>query len=321
MSILFANVYAKEYLIKISHVVAEETPKGKATKYFKKRLEELSKGEIKVQIYPNASLYDDTNALLFLKENVIQMAMPTFSKLTDKIPELGLFDLPYLFKNTSHLYKVLDGEIGEAIGEFAHKEGMHVLGYWDNGFKQLTTSSKPVLKPSDIRGLSFRVMPSYVIDEQFKSLGATPKILSFQQMFQALKKDELDGAENPISNIYTQKIHQVQNYLTLSSHAYMGYIVLINKDFFFSLPKNLQANIKQAFHEATELERVWAKELDIFYLNAIKEYAKQTGKIKIHVLSDGERKAWQQELTKIYQSFYDDNLIGKFIIDEVLSLQ
>ena len=315
--VLFASLsFASKYIIKFSHVVSPDTPKGKAADYFAKRVEELSHGKIKVEVYPNAQLGKDKVVLRKMKFNAIQMAAPSFSKFTGLVPQLGLFDLPFLFKDENHLHKVLDGEVGKKLMDMVTKKGYVALAYWDNGFKELTDSKRPLIKPDDFRGLKFRVMSSKVLIEQFKALGAIPVVLPFSEVYSALQQGVVDGEENTISNIYTKKFYKVQRYMTISNHGYLGYLVVMSKKFWQKLPNDLKAVIKQAIKDATAKERVWAKELNNEQLNKIKEYAKKTGKLEIDYLTSEEKKLWKKRLRTIYPKFY--NTIGKDLIEKVI---
>ena len=307
---------AAEYVIKFSHVVSPNTPKGKAADYFAKRVEELSHGKIKVKVFPNAQLCGDKVVLRKLKFGTVQMAAPSFSKFTGLVPQLALFDLPFLFKNDEHLHKVLDGEVGQKLLEMVNKKGYVALAYWDNGFKQLTDSKRPLIKPEDCKGLKFRVMSSKVLIEQFKALGAIPVVMPFSEVYSALQQGVVDGQENTISNIYTKKFYEVQRYMTLTNHGYLGYMVVMSKKFWNKLPNDMKKIIKQAIKEATEKERIWAKELNKEQFAKIKEYAKRSGKLQIDTLTQNQRELWVKKLRTIYPNFY--NMIGKELIQKAI---
>ena len=307
---------AAEYVIKFSHVVSPNTPKGKAADYFAKRVKELSHGKIEVRVYPNAQLGGDKAVLRKMKFNAVQMAAPSFSKFTGLVPQLGLFDLPFLFKDENHLHKVLDGEVGKKLRDMVTKKGYVALAYWDNGFKQLTDSKRPLIKPEDCKGLKFRVMSSKVLIEQFKALGAIPVVLPFSEVYSALQQGVVDGQENTISNIYTKKFYEVQRYMTMTNHGYLGYLVVMSKKFWNRLPADMKKVIIQAMKEATEKERIWAKELNNEQLNKIKEYARRTGKLEIDYLTKEQRELWVKKLRTIYPKFY--KTIGKDLIEKAI---
>jgi len=316
---LSSSLIAADYVLKFSHVVSENTPKGKAAKFFEKRLEELSKGKIDVQVYPNSQLYKDKEVLKAIKLDSVQMACPSFSKFTKTVPQLALFDLPFLFRDMDHVHKVEDGEVGQKLKDLVAKKGFVVLDYWDNAFKQLTSSKKALLMPEDAKGQKFRIMSSKVLEAQFKAVGAIPQVMPFSEVYSALQQGVIDGQENTNSNIYTKKFYEVQKYMTISNHGYLGYLVVMSKKFYNSLPKDLQEAVKQAMKEATAKEREWAAELDKEQFNKIKEYADKTAKLKIYKLNDKQREAWKSAMSKIYPEFYDKDKIGKDLIEAAIN--
>ena len=313
------SAMAADYVLKFSHVVSENTPKGKAALFFEKRLEELSKGKIDVQVYPNSQLYKDKAVLKAIRLNSVQMACPSFSKFTKTVPQLALFDLPFLFRDMNHVHKVQDGAVGQKLKDMVAAKGFVVLNYWDNAFKQLTSNKKALLMPEDAKGQKFRIMSSKVLEAQFKAVGANPQVMPFSEVYSALQQGVIDGQENTNSNIYTKKFYEVQKYMTLSNHGYLGYLVVMSKKFYDSLPKDLQENVKQAMKEATEKERQYAQELDKSQLAKIEEYAKKSGKLKIYTLNDKQKAAWRKVMSSIYPEFYDKDKIGKDLIEAAIN--
>jgi len=310
--LMVAPALAEPITIKFSHVVAVDTPKGQAAEYFKKLVEERSNGEMKVEVYPNASLYDDRDAIEALSMNAIQMAAPSFSKFTSFVPQLQIFDLPFLFNDTEHLHKVLNGEVGQKLLDMVGKRGLVGLGYWDNGFKQLS-ANKPLLMPEDAAGLKFRIMSSKVLEAQFKALNANPQVLPFSEVYSALQQGVVDAAENPLSNFFTKKFNEVQKDLTMSNHGYLGYMVVSNKIFWKKLNDKQREILTQAMKEATEYGNKLAEEMDVRYLNEIKA----AGTTTVYELTADQRKAWKDKMLTIYPEFYDT--IGKDLIDGALA--
>jgi C4-dicarboxylate-binding protein DctP len=316
VALLATMSFAAEYTLKFSHVVSPDTPKGKAADYFAKRVAELSHGKIEVKVYPNGVLGKDKAVLRKMKFNSIQMAAPTFSKFTGLVPQLGVFSLPFIFKDENHLHKVLDGEVGQKLLDMVTKKGYVALAYWDNGFKEMSDNVRPLIKPSDAKGLKFRVMNSKVLMAQFRAIGAIPQPLPFSEVYSALQQGVVDGQENTISNIYTKKFYEVQKYMTMTNHGYLGYMVVMSKRAWSKLPADMQKVVKQAMKEATAKERVWADALNNAQLNKIKEYAKKTGKLTIYNLTPSQRKVWEDKLSEIYPEFYPT--IGKDLINKVI---
>ncbi len=314
LSFLTTSALAKTYVIKFSHVVAVDTPKGQAAEYFKKIVEERTKGKIKVQVYPNAVLYGDREAIEALKMNAIQMACPTFSKFTGFVPELQIFDLPFLFKDRKHLRRFMESDVGQELLRDVSRIGLVGLAYWDNGFKQLTLDDHPIRLPKDIKGKKFRIMSSKVLEAQFKVVGASPQVLPFSEVYSALQQGVVDGQENTISNIYTKKFYEVQKYMTISNHGYLGYMLVTNQIFWNSLPSDLKNILKKCVKDATDKNWELSSKLEKEQLKKIEE----SGKIKIHYLTPEERKVWENAMRKIYPEFYD--VIGKDRIKKALEL-
>jgi C4-dicarboxylate-binding protein DctP len=313
-----------QFVLKFSHVVSSNTPKGKAADFFKQRLEELSKGRIDVQVYPSSQLYKDNAVLKALKLDSVQMAAPSFSKFGKIVPQLALFDLPFLFKDMNHLHRVQDGVVGKKLKDMVTAKGYVALNFWDNHFKQLSSSKKALISPKDAVGQKFRIMSSKVLEAQFHAVGANPQMMPFSEVYSGLQQRVIDGQENTNSNIFTKKFHEVQKYLTVTNHGYLGYLgylVVMSQKFWDKLPVNLQENVKQAINDATVKEREYAEELNNQQFDQIKAYAKKTGNLEIINLTAEQKNAWKQALSKIYPDFYDNNKIGEKLIKGALATE
>jgi len=318
-AVLASAGMAADYVLKFSHVVSPNTPKGKAADFFEKRLEELSGGKIDVQVYPSKQLYNDKAVLKAIKLNSVQMGAPSFSKFGKIVPQLALFDLPFLFNDVDHLHRVQDSAVGQKLKDMVTKKGFVALNFWDNGFKQLSSSKKALIKPSDAKGQKFRIMSSKVLEAQFQAVGANPQMMPFSEVYSGLQQGVIDGQENTFSNIYTKKFYEVQTDLTVSNHGYLGYLVVLSKKFWNSLTPELQKNVVQAMNEATAKERIYAQELNDSQFALIKAYADKTGKLKIHTLTKEQRQAWRDAVSPIYSKFYDNKKIGKDLIEATIN--
>lgn len=307
------------FVLKFSHVVSPNTPKGKAANYFEKRLEELSAGRIDVQVYPSSQLYKDNAVLKAITLDSVQMAAPSFSKFGKIVPQLALFDLPFLFTSMDQLHRVQDGIVGTKLKDMVNAKGFVALNFWDNHFKQLSSSKKALITPADAEGQKFRIMSSKVLEAQFHAVKASPQMMPFSEVYSGLQQGVIDGQENTISNIYTKKFHEVQKYLTISNHGYLGYLVVMSKKFWNSLPADLQANVTQAMNDATEKEREYAEELNTKQFDLIKEYAAKTGKLEVFTITEEQRNEWKEAVSKIYPEFYDTSVIGEELIKESLN--
>jgi C4-dicarboxylate-binding protein DctP len=295
-AVVSANTQAEApIVIKFSHVVASDTPKGKAAERFKELAEKATKGRVKVEVYPNSQLYNDKEEMEALQLGAAQMLAPSLAKFGSLgVREFEVFDLPYIFPNKEALYRVTEGWIGKGLLKNLEPKGITGLAYWDNGFKVLS-ANKPVKLPSDLTGLRMRIQPSKVLDVQMRTLGARPQVLGFGEVYQALKSGAVDGTENPPSNFYTQNMQEVQRYLTVSNHGYLGYAVIVNKKFWDGLPGNIRGELEGAMKEATSYANAIAQKEN----DAAMESIKQTGKTKVYYLSEQEKQAWRKALAPV----------------------
>ena len=239
-------------VIKFSHVVATNTPKGLAAEKFKELAEKYTGGKVKVEVYPNSQLYKDKEELEALQLGAVQMLAPSNSKFGPiGVKEFEVFDLPYILPDLKTLRKVTDGPLGGKLLGLLDSKGMTGLAYWDNGFKQMSANKK-LVAPADYKGLKFRIQSSKVLEAQFRTLGSIPQVMEFGEVYQALQTGVVDGQENTWSNIYTQKMHEVQKFITNSNHGYIGYVVVVNKKFWDGMPADVRAQCDKAMKEATE---------------------------------------------------------------------
>jgi C4-dicarboxylate-binding protein DctP len=299
-------------VIKFSHVVTTDTPKGKAAEKFKEFVEKYTDGKVKVEIYPNSTLYKDKEELEALQLGAVQMLAPSISKFGPiGIREFEVFDLPYILPETKMVRKVTEGPLGTKLLKLLDAKGMTGLAYWDNGFKQMS-ANKRLISPADYKGLKFRIQSSKVLEAQFRALGAIPQVMAFSEVYQALQTGVVDGQENTWSNIYTQKMHEVQKYATVTNHGYIGYMVVVNKKFWDGLPADLRAACEKAMKEATEYGNSQsAKEND----DAL-EQIKKAGKTEIVTLTAEQDEAMRKAMLPVYKEVA--SRVGQPLIDEFL---
>src|SRR5450830_1884517 len=311
-TIIAGNAFAQApILIKFSHVVANDTPKGKAAERFKELAEKATKGRVKVEVYPNSTLYKDKEELEALQLGAVQMLAPSLAKFGPLgVKEFEVFDLPYIFPSKEVLYRVTEGPIGKDLFKKLEPKGITGLAYWDNGFKVMS-ANKPLHLPADFRGLKMRIQSSKVLDAQMRALGANPQVLAFSEVYQALQTGVVDGTENPPSNMYTQKMHEVQKYVTVSNHGYLGYAVIVNKKFWDGLPPDIRAALEKAMKDATTFEKAIAQRDNDMALEAIKK----AGKTEIYTLSVKEQADWRKALLPVQQQM--EGRIGKDLISAI----
>lgn len=311
LSSLSVAASADPIIIKFSHVVAVDTPKGQAAERFKKLVEERTKGKVKVEVYPNSQLYKDKEEMEALQLGAVQMLAPSLAKFGPLgAREFEVFDLPFIFDNYDDLHKVTQGPIGQSLLNKLDNKGIIGLAYWDNGFKVMS-ANKPLRTPADFRGLKMRIQSSKVLDSEMRALGASPQVMAFSEVYQALQTGVVDGTENPPSNLYTQKMHEVQKYVTVSNHGYLGYAVIVNKKFWEDLPADIRKTLEGALQDATTVANELAKKDNEEALAAVRK----SGKSEIIQLTPDERKAWKKVLIKVHQEHADK--IGKDLIQSI----
>src|SRR6201991_1237202 len=227
-------------VIKFSHVVANDTPKGKGSLKFKELAEKYTNGKVSIEVYPNSQLYKDNEELQALQLGSVQMLAPSLAKFGPLgVREFEVFDLPYILPDKAALAKVTKGPLGKKLLGLLNTKGITGLAYWDNGFKDMSANKK-LLMPADFRGQKMRIQSSKVLEAQMRALGAIPQVMAFSEVYQGLQTGVVDGTENTPSNMYTQKMHEVQKYLTVSDHGYIGYVVVVNKKFWDGLPGDVR---------------------------------------------------------------------------------
>ena len=301
-------------IIKFSHVVATDTPKGKAAEEFKKLAEERTHGRVKVEVYPNSQLYKDKEELEALQLGSVQMLAPSLAKFGPLgVREFEVFDLPYLFDNYDELHKVTEGPVGKELMAKLDDKGITGLAFWDNGFKVMT-DNKPLREPSDFRGQKMRIQSSKVLDAQFRALGAIPQVMAFSEVYQALQTGVVDGTENTPSNVYTQRMNEVQKYLTLSDHGYIGYAVIVNKKFWDGLPADIRTTLEGAMKDATKYGNEIAKKENDDALEKIKA----AGKTEFITLTPEQKADWKKALSKVHKQ--QESRIGKELIQKIYAV-
>jgi C4-dicarboxylate-binding protein DctP len=304
--------YAQQPIVlKFSHVVAQDTPKGKGALKFQELAEKYTNGKVKVEVYANSTLYKDKEELEALQLGAVQMLAPSNSKFGPiGVKEFEVFDLPFLLLDKVALRRVTDGPIGKRLLKLLEPKGMVGLAYWDNGFK-LMSANKPLREPEDFKGLKFRIQSSKVLEAQMRALGSIPQIMAFSEVYQALQTGVVDGQENTPSNMYTQKMHEVQKYTTLSDHGYIGYVVVVNKKFWDGLPADIRASLDRAMAEATK----YSNEISQSENDEALEEMKKSGKTQFISLTAEQKARWKKALTPLYADMA--SRVGKGLIEEV----
>jgi C4-dicarboxylate-binding protein DctP len=298
-------------VIKFSHVVAADTPKGQASEFFAKRAAELTKGKVKVDVYPNSQLYKDKEEMEALQMGAVQMLAPSLAKFGPLgVKEFEVFDFPFIFDDTADLHKITQGPVGASLLAKLDPKGVKGLAFWDNGFKSFS-ANVPLKAVADYKGKKFRIQSSKVLEEEIRALGGIPQVMAFSEVYQALQTGVVDGTENPISNLYSQKMHEVQKHLTLTNHGYLGYAVIVNKKFWEGLPADVRGQLEQAMKEATALaNKVAQKDND----DAL-EGVKKAGKTTVYTPTKDERMALKKVLVPVHAKMADR--VGKELLETI----
>ncbi len=299
---------AAPIVIKFSHVVAENTPKGKAANKFRDLVAERLGGKVVVEVYPNSQLFGDNKVLEAMLLGDVQLAAPSLSKFGKYTKKLGVFDLPFLFKDINAVDKFMASKDGKKLLRATERKGLIGLGFLHNGMKQLS-ATKALKTPGDADGLKFRIMSSDVLAAQFEAVKATPLKKPFSEVFTLLQTKAIDGQENTWSNIYSKKFFEVQDYITHSDHGYLGYLVVTSTEFWSGLPNDIRAELEKALDEAIAYGNKVAREK----ADTDKKRIADSGRSKIVSLSDGERAKWVEAMKPVWKKF--EGKIGADLIN------
>jgi C4-dicarboxylate-binding protein DctP len=284
-------------VIKFSHVVAPDTPKGKGAERFKQLAEERTKGRVKVEVYPNSQLYKDKEEIEALQLGSVQMLAPSLAKFGPLgVKEFEVFDLPFIFKDTPAFRAVTEGQVGADLFKKLEPKGIKGLAYWDNGF-DVMSANKPLHHVADFKGLKMRIQSSKVLDANMRALGAIPQVMAFSELYQALQSGVVDGAENTPSNVYTQKLHEVQKYIAVSDHGHISYAVIVNKKFWDGLPADIRTTLEGAMKDATKYANDIAEAENKEALDKIKA----SGKTTVYSLTPAETEEWKKALMPVHK--------------------
>ncbi len=299
-------------VIKFSHVVAPDTPKGRAAERFKALAEQMTRGQVRVEVYPNSQLYKDREELEALQLGAVQMLAPSLAKFSPLgVREFEAFDLPYIFPDKAALYKVTEGRIGRELLRKLEPKGITGLAFWDNGFKVMS-ANQPLVALKDFDGVRMRIQASMVLDAQMRALGAQPMVLAFSEAAPALRDGVVEGTENTPSNMYTQRMHETQKHLTVSNHGYLGYAVIVNKKFWDGLPTATRTILTRAMREATVYEKQIAQRAN----DESMEKIRQSGMTVIHTLNPAQQAEWRRALQPVYSQM--ESRIGKETVHAIL---
>jgi C4-dicarboxylate-binding protein DctP len=298
-------------IIKFSHVVAPDAPKGKAALYFRELAEKYTNGRVKVEVYPNSSLYKDKEELEALQLGSVQLLAPSIAKFSPLgVKEFDIFDLPFLLSDEARARQMMASPMMAELNKKLEAKGVEPLAYWDNGAHNYT-ANKPLIMPEDFRGLKMRIQGGKVQDAVARQLGAIPQIIAFGELYQALQTGVVDGEDNVASNILTQRFYEVQKHMTLSHHSRLTYALVTNKTFWNGLPEDVRAQLDRAVKETNAFFNDTAAKDNADAVDKIRA----SGRTEIHVLTEAERKAWIGKLMPVHTEM--QSRFGKDFIERI----
>ncbi|MBP6115334.1 MAG: TRAP transporter substrate-binding protein [Neisseriaceae bacterium] len=301
----------KPITIKFSHVVAENTPKGSGALMFQRLVDERLGDRVKVEVYPNSQLFGDGKEMEALLTGDVQMLAPSLAKFDKYAPEIQVFDLPFLFDDIQAVDRFQQSSAGQGLLTAMEDKGILGLTYWHNGMKQLS-ANQPLRLPQDARGLKFRVQASDVLESQFKVLQAIPRKISFGEVYQSLQTGVVNGQENTYSNIYSQRMNEVQTHLSESNHGLIDYMVITNADFWASLPDDIRAELTTILTEVSLAVNAESEALN----EQDKANILAANTTEITVLTPEQKVAWREAMAPVWSEF--SGAIGQALIDEAL---
>ncbi len=303
---------AAPIVMKFSHVVAENTPKGQMANKFKELIDQRLDGKVVVEVFPNSQLFGDNKVLEAMLLGDVHLAAPSLSKFNKYTPALQIFDLPFLFKDMAAVEKFQQGPAGQELLMSMKGKGLIGLGYLHNGMKQLSASD-PLTVPADAKKKKFRIMSSDVLAAQFEALEAIPLKKPFSEVFTLLQTKAIDGQENTWSNIYSKKFFEVQPYITESNHGVLDYLVVTSVEFWMGLPDDLRTEIKKALDDAIAFGNKVSEDKAI----ADRQKIVDSGRSKVITLSDADRQKWVDVMKPVWKQF--EGKIGKKYVDAAIA--
>ncbi|SFG09832.1 tripartite ATP-independent transporter solute receptor, DctP family [Desulfotomaculum arcticum] len=294
----------KPVVLRVGNTTAPDSHYNKGLEEFKKKVKEYTNGSVEVKIYPSSELGDERDLVEGVAMGTVEMALVSTGPLANYSPDFMVFDLPFIVTDRDKAYKVMDGEVGQEILGTLKPKGIKAMGFWENGFRNITNNEKPIVHPEDVKGMKIRTMENPIHIETFKTLGATPTPMAWSEVFTALQQGTIDGQENPLAIIDTAKVYEVQKYVSLTGHFYSPAVLMINDKFFEGLSKSQQDAILKAEKEARDWERNYSEELDNNLVKTLEE--------KGVTVTPVDKNEWQEVVKPVYDKF-KDQINSKYI--------
>ncbi len=305
---LAAAANAADFVFKLGHIADPENPYAKGAEKFAQLVKEKTGGKVEIQVFPSSQLGNQRDLVEGTQFGTIDFTMTSTAVLGNFLPQIAVFDLPFIFRDVQHAYKALD-----TVGmEIAQKlQGMKLLAYYENGVRHMTNSKRPIRKPEDMKGLKIRVMEQPIYIEMIKALGGNPTPMAFGELFTALQQGVVDGQENPAAHIYTARFFEVQKYISLTAHTYSAEPMLVSLAAWNKLPKELQEKVQAAANESKDWQRDLCRQLEEGYWTKIRE----SGKSEIN--RDVDKQAFADATRGVWAMF--EKKVGKENIEKIVA--
>ena len=299
------------YTFKLAHVNNPNHPYTLASKKFAEIVDKKTDGKVKIEVYDSGTLGNENDIIEQVQMGSIQFGLVASAPFSNTVPEMYVFDLPFLFTSRSAAYKVLDGDIGKNILKKLDNQGMVGLGFWENGFRDISNSKHEVKVPADLHGLKIRTMENKIHMASFNAMGAVATPMAWSEVFTALQQGTMDGLENSPVIYSTNAFYEVQKYLTLTGHFYSPAVFFCNKDMLNSLPEKYQKVIIDAEKEARDYERKCHEDLDNKAIQVLKDHGM--------TITEVDKEVWRKSVASVYEQYRDK--IGGQLIDSILAVK
>jgi tripartite ATP-independent transporter DctP family solute receptor len=303
------STMAAEYTINAGIGLNDKSAQYKSLEFFKELVEKNSDGQIEVNLYHSSQLGDDREMMEALQMGVQEMTCPSTAPIAPFVNGFKVFDLPFLFPTHEAADYVLDGPVGQDLLKQLEDVGIVGLAFWENGYRQLTNSVRPVETPEDVKGLKIRTMENPMHLAAWKEMGANPTPMAFGELFSAMQQGVVDGQENPWGTIYLQNFFEVQDYTTNTGHVYSPFVLMISKQFYDKLPSDLQDVVYEAAQKAKDHNRRTNRAMNAEYLEKLKDV------MNVTILTPEQKAAFQEAVQPVYDQFKDE--IGADLVEEV----
>lgn len=299
----------KTYELKLGHTGAPDHHYQVICEQFAAEVDKLTDGHVKISVFPSDQLGKQMESVEGTMLGTHDMVLTSDMVLSNWVPEMGILNLPFIFKDNEHLRKVLNGPVGEQLAEKMLVHNAVVIGWWDNGFRHVTNAIRPIATPEDLKGLKIRVPEGKVYLETFKALGAVPTAMAFSELYSALQLKTVDGQENPPAHILTQKFYEVQKYVSRTGHIHSCSPLIINKDLLEGMPQEYQDAIVNTAMSLGDVHTKMIEDLEV-------EQWKQVAANGMEVL-DVDKAPFIEAVQPVYDMYRAE--LGDEIIDAILN--